>query len=186
MCAALIDPASAVQLIPEAINLARFGRLLALWLVRLIFAARLRGEREIAAIRRPDRAARAVLHKGQLARLAPIRRNQPDLRLALALLFVLFGVFAARALAVRDEGQPFAIRRPARGAITFGTKGEAARIADLASGRHDPDRVAIFASVLIDGLLHIGDARPIRRNLRVADPLPAVEVFCGDSSAHTA
>src|SRR5258708_7133100 len=87
--------------------------------------------------------------KGQLARLASIDGQQPDLRLILPL-FALFFTHRATRLtrALRGKGQPVAIRRPDRIVGIGWSAGKATSLA--ARGGAKPDGGTIFVLVLID------------------------------------
>src|SRR5579872_5733604 len=89
-----------------------------------------------------------MLHKGELLCLATIGGEQPDLRFPFPLFLLLRGILTLRlSLTLRDEGQPFTIRRPARAVCVRCTHGKASRFTALEW--YDPDRgtIVMFASI---------------------------------------
>src|SRR5947209_18521162 len=98
-------------------------------------------------------------HKGQLARFAASSRDEPDLRLAFAMLLALLLIFSKGfALTVRDESQPVPIRRPAW-AMRIALTGDALRL--TSSSRDHPDRRTILIRAIINRCDHKGYAPTI-------------------------
>src|SRR5690349_13305717 len=50
----------------------------------------------------------------------------------------------------------------------------------VAFRRHAPDRGVISVLLVVDRDLHKGNARPVRRDLRVSDPVELKDIFLGD------
>src|SRR5579885_2918371 len=98
---------------------------------------------------------------GERPRLAAVRGQQIEL-----LLFVL--------AAPRGEGEPAAVRRPARGAVAARTAGERPRLA--ARAVDDPDLGAVVVLGFVQHGVDEGDPFALRRDLRVAQPADAIEV----------
>src|SRR5207302_9644686 len=134
--------------------------LLALLVLLVVLAADARQEGDRAAVGRPDRVGRAVLGPGELARIAAVGVEEPELRLGLLLPFL--GAVAA----LGDEDELGAVGRPARRGVVAAA-GVAQRLA--AVGRDDPDLRAVAIVVGVHDRDDVGDARAVGRELRVGD-----------------
>src|SRR5215475_6352010 len=134
------------------INLAALGH-------RIIFFAQIFRTRESdgLAVRRPLRRAGAARQFGQRLRLAAFEGEQVNLR----------GLRTAFLFSRADEGQPLAVGRPSRRRVSR-PGGQLPRRA--AVRRYDPQRRIVAVGLLIDPYADEGDARSVRRNLRVGDP----------------
>jgi len=148
---------------------------------RVVGATGLRRAGDLASVGRPGWIGGPLAQGGDLAGLATGQVQCPDLR--------------ARALpgdavwrqglrrAIGDEGEAAAIGRPARAGVLAGPGGQRAG-RGAASGRDEPDPRAIIVALAIGHGDDEGDARPVRRQARVADESKGVEVFGGDRLAH--
>src|SRR5712692_2304987 len=122
-----------------------------------------------------------MLHEGELARLAPIGRDEPDLGLALAVLLLFLFIFACRfTFTLGDKGQPAPVGRPHRTMSVSRASGEAFRFATC-TGCY-PNRGTILVLAVVDGGDDEGHALPIRRDTRPTQELELVQVFNGDCS----
>src|SRR5258708_25758790 len=108
-----------------------------------------------------------MLHKGELMCLTSIGRDEPYLRFAFALLFLLLFILVGRlTLTLRDKGQPASIRRPAW-AMRIGLASSEAFCFATAS-RYHPARRAILVFAVIDGCDDKGHMLAVRCNARLA------------------
>ena len=135
--AAVAGPADAVELEEDAGEPPRPALAVVLLLVRLVADAA--GEGDATRVGRPRDRLDALVPVGQPARLAAVGRQ--DVELSLRLLLV--------AVAVRDEGEPASVGRPAGRAVVPLAGGELPRFLGAVERRH-PDRRAVGARLLVD------------------------------------
>src|SRR5688572_11469424 len=123
MARAVERPPHTVELVGEPLDMARTALTVVLFLVRVVANARREGD--AIAVGRPGDFLGTLLQVGELERLAALDGDDVDLS-------GLLGV------AVRDEGEPGAVRGPARRGVAPVAVGEASR-GGRAVGRHEPD-----------------------------------------------
>ena len=118
------------------------------------------GERDLVALRRPDRAGNVDRQLGQLAGLAAVDRQQPDL---------------GRAAAMRDKRDRLAVVAPAR--VVVGAGGGCQLLGLTAGGRNEPETAVIFLGGVIELGHHVDDERAVGGDLRVGNALHGQQVF---------
>jgi len=159
---AIVGVAGAVGLVAGGVDVA--GALLPALLRLRVGGGGLRlddgGEGDARAVRRPDRGAGAVGQVGEALGLAAGGGHHVELRLALA---------------VGEEGEPGAVRRPARLGVTL----LAARELNCLSPVHrlHPDGRLVAVGGRVDLVEHVGDTGAVRGDLGVRDGDEAIEVL---------
>ena len=154
-------PADVVELVQQPGQPPRRALLVVLFLVRLVaHAHRVRESRRVG---RPDDLLDALLRFRQRARLAALGRDDVELRRRLL------------GPAIRREGEPAAVRRPARRAVALVAEGEPARVAGAVE-RGDPDRSAVLVRLAVDRPDLVGDVPSVRCDPGISDPRQLVDV----------
>src|SRR5439155_8286713 len=129
--------------------------------LRLLPASDASHEGESRPVRRPDGIADAVREIGEAPGLAAVRAHHIELRL-------LVGV------TLGDERESYAVRRPPGRGVALRPRRESSR---LTAGDVDhPDVRQVFVTFLGELRDHEGDARTVRRDLRIAHEADAREV----------
>src|SRR5206468_5246911 len=154
--------ADAVELVEDAGDPPRRARALVLLLVRLVAGAR--GERDARRVGRPLDVLHALLQLREPPGLAPLGGNEIDVRRRLLV------------AAVRGEGEPPAVRRPARHHVAPLTRSELAWLGGAVERRH-PDRASVLVRLLIERRDGVAHERAVRRDARVARVNELVDVL---------
>ena len=185
MRAPLVDPTSAVQPIPQTVNspdgrhklLVQAG-VLSLGIIRLTGFCHVDDDR---AVWRPHGTAGAPSCRGELARFAAIRRQQPNLRLPHTAVALFFGLGFDLARRGAGKGERPAVGRPPGGRVVVAGR-VAARLTRLR--RRDPDGAVIFVGPAVDLNDDVGNPIAVGRELRVLHQLDGVQVVRLESTCH--